>query len=287
MAIRKVFVPLTGLAADRSALAAAFDVAKAHEARVEAGFLRFDQRYVRPKFPDRLTPDLFDELADLVAHTDTEEEAAATMFAEAREAAGLADRVPGSGKDAARGAAACWFGVRPAERILRDARLADVVVIGRAEPDEKRLAALRGTVLTTSGRPLLLAPPCPPLTLSGPVAIAWNGGTNAARAVAVALPFLERASRVDVLTVATARTRSSEGARLADYLACHGIDADRILIPPSAEPVGALLLRYCAELGSRLLVMGGQGRLSLSEYLLGGVTSQVFQQATIPVLAAL
>jgi nucleotide-binding universal stress UspA family protein len=283
MAIRRIFVPLTGLAGDRSALLAAFDVAKRHEARVDAAFLRFDQRYVRPKFPDRLTPDLFDELASLIAHADEDEEQARVLFDEIRDEAGVPLLMPGSAEPAP---SAWWLGVRPAERILRDARLADLIVLGRSQADERRLAALRGTVLTTSGRPLLLAPPLPPATLLGPVAIAWNGGTNATRAVAAALPLLERAEWVDVLTVATTRTRSSEGDRLAEYLTCHGIAAQRRVIPPGSEAVGPLLLRHAAELGSRLIVMGGEGRLSFSEYLLGGVTSYVFQNATLPVLAA-
>src|SRR4051794_7532461 len=201
MALRRIFVPLTGLPADRSALAVAFELARRHAARVDAGFLRFDQRYARPKFPERLTHDLFDELASIVEHGDEEEERARALFGEARGEAGLPGRPPGTAEP---GPAAWWLGARPAERIVRDAKLADLVVIGRAEPDERRLAALRGSVLTTSGRPLLLAPATlPPATLGGTIAVAWNGGTNATRAVAAALPLLERAERVAILTVTT------------------------------------------------------------------------------------
>jgi nucleotide-binding universal stress UspA family protein len=283
MAIRRIFLPLTGLAADRSALAAAFDLARQHDARVDAGFLRFDQRYTRPKFPERLTHDLFDELASIIAHVDEDEERTQALFEEARDAAGLAARPPGALEA---GPAAWWLGARPADRILRDARLADLVVIGRSQSDERRLAALRGTVLTTSGRPLLLAPPQVPEPLRGTVVIAWNGGTNAARAVAAALPMLERAERVEVLTVTTSKTRSSEGDRLSEYLGCHGIAAERRLVPQGGEAVGPLLLKHAVNLGACLLVMGGEGHLSLSEYLLGGVTSHVFQNASMPVLAA-
>src|SRR4051812_39934877 len=178
MAIRRIFVPLTGLPADRSALAVALDVAKQHGARLDAGFLRFDERYTRPKFPDRLTPDLFDELASMVAQSNEDEQRARLAFDEACYEAGVPVRPPAA---ALQGPSGGWLGARPAERVIRDARLADLTVVGRAPQDERRLAALRGTVLTTSGRPLLLAPPEAGETLRGTVAIAWNGGPNAAR----------------------------------------------------------------------------------------------------------
>jgi nucleotide-binding universal stress UspA family protein len=287
MVIRKVLVPLTGLEADASALAAAFLVARQHEAHVEAAFMRFDQRYDHPKLPDRLTPSLFDELATMVAYADAEQEAAFEDFETARQAANAILADPSAQTAPTVGAAtARWLGIRPAERILRDARLADLVVLGRSAHEDRRLAALRGTVLTTAGRPLLLAPPLPPTSIEGRVVIAWNGGTDAARAVAASLPFLHQAETVEVLTAKTRKTRSSEGERLAEYLAWHGIEAAARVLDPAAAPVGPALLREAEARGARLLVMGGQGQTRLSDFLFGGVTDYVFSHATMPVLIA-
>jgi nucleotide-binding universal stress UspA family protein len=284
MIIRKILVPLTGLDADVPALDAAFAVARVHEAHVEAVFLRFDQRYDPPKFPDRLTPDVFDELATLIAYADEEQETARQHFEAAREAskASVAEAAatrPG-------GVTARWLGIRPAERILRDARLADLVVLGRSAKDDRGLAALRGTVLTTAGRPLLLAPALPPASVEGCAVIAWNGGTHAARAVAAALPLLREADSVHVLTAKTRKTRSSEGERLAEYLAWHGIEAQYRVLAPESEQVGAALLGEAQRLGAGLFVMGGQGQTRLRDFLFGGVTDYVFSHAPMPIFLA-
>src|SRR5262249_57559193 len=55
--------------------------------------------------------------------------------------------------------------------------------------------------LFESGRPILLAPPSPPGQIGTNVLIAWNRSTEQARATAFAMPLLQKADRVTVLTV--------------------------------------------------------------------------------------
>jgi nucleotide-binding universal stress UspA family protein len=179
--------------------------------------------------------------------------------------------------------------MRPAERIVRDGRLADLIVVGPTKATENpRPNVIRRAALVTAGRPLLLAPAEPPESVGKHIAIAWNGSTGAAQAVAAALPLLARADTVHVLTVKTEKTRSSEGERLVDYLQWHGVTADATVLL-ERETVGDLLLAKAEELGADLLVMGGyvQNRLQeLQELLLGGVTSYVFAHAKLPILVA-
>src|SRR5260370_15017687 len=282
--IRRIFVPLTGGDGDIAALAAAFTTASQLAAHVDAALLRFDQRYVRPKLNEALPPGLFEEVATLLADHDAAEIQAHRRFDEARAAvaAPLAEEAPGP-----RGLSARWLGVRPAERIVRDGGLADLIVVGRQRPNENpRPNAIRRAALVTAGRPLLLAPEAPPPRIGSRVAIAWNGSTGASVAVAASLPFLVAADAVNVLTVKTARTRSSEGERLVDYLAWHGVKAEASVLHTNGDTVGAQLLRVAGTIGADLFVMGGYVQSRLQELLLGGVTGDVFSRATLPILIA-
>jgi nucleotide-binding universal stress UspA family protein len=288
--IRKIFVPLTGGDGDSTALAVAFAAARQQGSHVDAALLRFDQRYDPPKLDEQLPPGLFEEVATLLADHDAAEQAAHRRFEAARLAVGapLAEAAPDTpAMPGTLGLSARWLGLRPAERIVRDGGLADLLVVGQqSATDNPRPNAIRRAALMTAGRPLLLAPPAAPPRIGGRIAIAWNGSTGGAQAVAAALPFLTAADSVTVLTVKTARTRSSEGERLVDYLAWHGIRAAAEVLKAESDVVGAQLLRRAGEGGADLLVMGGYVQSRLQEFLLGGVTGYVFNHTELPILVA-
>jgi nucleotide-binding universal stress UspA family protein len=282
--IRKIFVPLTGGDGDVAALALAFATAQHLRAHVDAALLRFDQRYDPPKLAEALPPGLFEEVAAILGDYDAAEREAHRRFDAARGAVAspLAEEAPG-----ALGLSARWLGVRPAERIVRDGGLADLLVVGpQSASDNPRPNAVRRAALVTAGRPLLLAPQAAPSGIGRHVVIAWNGSTGGAQAVAASLPFLAAAESVTVLTVKTAKTRSSEGERLVDYLAWHGIKAGADVLKAPGEAVGAVLLRRAGEVGADLFVMGGYVQSRLQELLLGGVTGYVFGRAELPILIA-
>lgn len=135
------------------------------------------------------------------------------------------------------------------------------------------------------GLPCLVLPPGlePELPLAT-VALAWNGSAEAIRAVHAAGPLLARAQRVVVLAGA-AQPRSALAPEFplqpwlearAPHVVWHALERDR--------QDGAGLLATAADCGADLLVMGAYGRSRASEWLLGGVTRHVLQQAALPVL---
>ena len=131
----------------------------------------------------------------------------------------------------------------------------------------------------------MVIPPGGQVASGQTIAIAWNGGTEAARAVAGALPFLDDASMVHVLTAATWRTKGDVGLDLVAYLGWRGIACQRRVVTAAEnEPVGAALLRTATEVGADLMVMGGYGRTRFSELVLGGVTRHVLAAAELPLL---
>src|SRR5260221_11146179 len=131
--IRKIFVPLTGGEGDVAALAVAFTAAQQQHAHIDAALLRFDQRYVRPKLDEALPPGLFEEVATILADNDVAELQAKHRFDEARAAvaAPLAAEAPGP-----RGVSRRWLGRRPAQPIVRDGGLSDLIVAGPPRANE-------------------------------------------------------------------------------------------------------------------------------------------------------
>src|SRR5690606_18586693 len=105
------------------------------------------------------------------------------------------------------GTSARWSEItgRREELIPRKARVSDLVVFGAQPADSPEFGGAIETTLVAGGRPVLLAPHGVQ-TLGQRVAIAWNGSAESARALAAALPFVEAASAVHVLTAETGRT---------------------------------------------------------------------------------
>ena len=107
------------------------------------------------------------------------------------------------------------------------------------------------------------------------VTVAWNGSSNAVRAIASALSVLQRAQAVD-LVVFDADSDGDHhgdvpGADMALYLARHGIRVD-VSSVPSGGDVGEALLSFAADKGADLIDMGAYGRSRFSEIVLGGAS---------------
>lgn len=289
MTYRIIQVPLFDVEADGVALAAAFAVARRFDAHVCGLFPRPDPRDVMPVVDEGITRSavMDDLMRAAAAEVDRRRDGARARFEAARAAAAapLAEAPPAPGSISAR-----WSEVagRHEETIPREAHLADLVAFGRGDGDlDPGVRAAFEATLLGSARPLLLAPPSAPGRVIGnAVAVAWNGSPEATRALIGAMPFLERADAVHVLTAATWRTPADAGERLATYLAWHGIRCERRPVELAGESRGAALLRAAREVGADLLVMGGRGRPRLTEMILGGATNHVATRADLPVLMA-
>jgi nucleotide-binding universal stress UspA family protein len=285
MSIRIILTPLFGDDADAAAAQAAFAVTRRFDAHVEGLFVRIDPLDLIPIVGEGVSPAVIDDLTNAAkVEMDKRASAARAHFEAVRTAAGaaLTERPPAPGGTSAR-----WSEItgRREEVIPRRARVSDLVVFGAQPSDSPELGGAIETTLVAAGRPLLLAPKGVQ-TIGERVAIAWNDSAEAARALASALPFIEAASAVQVLTAETWRTQFEVTEHLADYLEWRGILCERRSIEADDETVGAALLRAASEAGADLLVMGGYGRSRLRELVLGGVTRHVLTHAKMPVLLA-
>jgi nucleotide-binding universal stress UspA family protein len=180
-----------------------------------------------------------------------------------------------------------WTGMGIAEVIGLHARYTDLVVMG--QPDESREPEnhIAEDVVLSSGRPALVVPYIGAgKTIGERVMVAWDAGREAARAVHDALPVLERAKSVIVLVINPHRDNhgAEPGADIALHLARHGIKVEAQHLEAKGLSVADTLLSRLADNGIDLLVMGAYGHPRLRELVLGGVTRQIFQEMTVPVL---
>jgi nucleotide-binding universal stress UspA family protein len=169
-------------------------------------------------------------------------------------------------------------------------RTTDLVVISRpgSAVDDDDPESVNAALFET-GRPVLVAPPTPLASFGTRVAIAWNGSMQASRAVAAAVPLIEQAAEVTVLTAGKADDRPPTD-RLIAYLGKHGVNAKLDSFDPgssSSRARGRSLLQHATDLQSDLLVMGAYGQGRVMQFLgLGGATAKVITANTMPLLMA-
>jgi nucleotide-binding universal stress UspA family protein len=167
------------------------------------------------------------------------------------------------------------------------ARLRDLTIMPVPESYDQWYAE---TVIFESGRPTLILPTAPrprPLEL-GTVAVAWDFSRAAARAVSDALPLLEKAKRVRVLTVINEKDLDTRhcAEELAKNLARHGIDVVLDKIDADRKPIGEIIEAYVNSHRVDVLAMGAYGHSRWREFVLGGATKSLLSRPPLPILFA-
>lgn len=170
----------------------------------------------------------------------------------------------------------------------RIARRYDMSIVAQPGPETaERETFLVEAALFESGRPVLIVPYIQqaPLKLNRAM-VCWDGSRPAARAVADAIPLLERTKAVELVTVTRGPGNSNEipGADIAHHLARHGLKVELKHLVASDIDVPNALLSHAADIGADFIVMGGYGHSRLREFVLGGATRGILSSMTVPVL---
>jgi nucleotide-binding universal stress UspA family protein len=177
-----------------------------------------------------------------------------------------------------------------AAAVVQLGRVSDLIVVARpgSDPAKPEPAYVSAAIFETA-RPVLVAPPTPPRAPLVNAVIAWNGAAQAARAVGYALPLLQHAQSVTVLSIGP-RGHRAASEQLIRYLAAHGIEAHSVgldLGQVSARARGRGLLTYLHNSDADLLVTGAYGDGALAKFLgLGGATSKIITASKVPVFIA-
>jgi nucleotide-binding universal stress UspA family protein len=166
-------------------------------------------------------------------------------------------------------------------------RVFDIIVLARPGEEWQSPAMVTlESALFESGRPVLIAPPTSPRSLGANILIAWNRSTEQARATAFAMPLLQRAERITILTVEGATVAGPSGAELGRSLRGNGIAAEVINLPASKISAGEVILAKAEELGCDLIIKGAYTQSRLREMIFGGTTRHILANAKLPVLMA-
>ncbi|MBR0845026.1 universal stress protein [Bradyrhizobium liaoningense] len=174
----------------------------------------------------------------------------------------------------------------PAEQIAailaEHARFSDLTLVPVKSHDSLTENVIE-TLLFESGRPLLLCPEHRADELRPEfenVMIAWDHSARAARAVGDALPILQAAASVRVVTVTDDGTEAivQSGAALVDHLKEHGVHASFETAKGSGSSIGKVLGNWANSHAIDAIVMGAYHHSRLNEIVWGGVTKTVIGQ---------
>jgi len=187
--------------------------------------------------------------------------------------------------------AATRFGVRNEQRLERFAaadipenfavwaRLKDLSLVP-VKPHDDQSEKIVERLIFESGRPILMCPE----EFAGELAvafdrvlIAWDHTAPAARAVADALPWLQAAANVRIVTATDNNTLAEleSGAALVSHLAEHGIKAAFETVRIDGSAVGKVFEAYVKANAIDLLVMGAYRHSRLNEIVWGGATKTI------------
>jgi nucleotide-binding universal stress UspA family protein len=182
----------------------------------------------------------------------------------------------------------------PSDIVPQHARYADLCILGQGTGIDDGSAdySFQEHMLFVTGRPVLFVPAKGDFgALGHHIAVAWNSSRPAARAVSDSLPLIERATRTSILTVNPDAYIRKHGAppaeQLVQHLRRHGATVEVVQIEDTTRSAIADRLQDKArEVGADLLVAGAFGHAQLREKLLGGVTRDLLERTSLPLLMA-
>lgn len=269
MAIKDILLHLDNSPSCQARIDLAIQIAKSHGAHIKGLFI-LSHSYYAPR------------------HTTADAEEARTMEALF------------TARATAAGVSAEWLyvdwsvvGVRMTEIITLFTYYTDLVIIG--QPSEAANSAgvpfdLPERLGLAGGKPLLIVPYAGNFSDSiSRIMVAWKAGRESSRTLYDALPFLEKAEHLSIVTVANPGQQEygaeNDMQYLAAYLSRHQISAahEQILAPASLA-VGDALLNHACEQKMDLLVMGGFAASRRGAFMLGPVARHLMNHMTVPVL---
>jgi nucleotide-binding universal stress UspA family protein len=286
--IKTILVAATGNESDATTFAAALAIARPFGAHLDVLHVRLDAlNTIVAMSTDVGSGALTARLIEQLEEEAREREAKAReIFSRFCAGAGLAMTGVPSGDPAATPSAEWHVETGEEPRWMAAYGVAaDLIVAPRATGEDVLARSTLEAVLLETGRPLLVPAAAAIPANFDRIAIAWKPTAQAARAVALALPFLARAKEIVVIAVEEELDGRDDADRLVRNLLWHGFAARAERLQPGPEGAAATLLATVRERVD-LLVMGGYGHSRLREWVFGGFTQLVLDDAPLPVLIA-
>jgi nucleotide-binding universal stress UspA family protein len=154
--------------------------------------------------------------------------------------------------------------------LAMEGRLSDVLVFDDgAARGRGPLAEAFQQIVADEQRPTIVARFG--LKIGGIVAVAWDGGKEASRAMRTALPLLHKAEKVLVLSAPSASSRRFDVDALVAFLAARQISAEVEILKATGDPAPHLI-KAAQAANADILVTGAFGHPRLQEFIFGGAT---------------
>jgi nucleotide-binding universal stress UspA family protein len=163
-------------------------------------------------------------------------------------------------------------------------RAYDLIVMPQPGALPKMPESVFETALFDSGRPVLVVPQGFSGTVGKRILFAWNGSTESARAISLAMPVLSGAEAIDVLSVDGAMVPGPTSAEIAQSLASHGLKVTSQHVKPGSRSAGQTIVDTATTGGADLIVKGAYTQSRLRQMIFGGMTRHLILHSTLPVL---
>ena len=163
-------------------------------------------------------------------------------------------------------------------------RAYDLIVMPQPGALPKMPESVFETALFDSGRPVLVVPPRFAGTVGKKVLFAWNGSTESARAISLAMPVISRAESIDVLSVDGAMVPGPSSAEIAESLRSHGLNVTSQHVKPGTRTAGQTIVDTAIAGGCDLIVKGAYTQSRLRQMIFGGMTRHLILHSPMPVL---
>ncbi|QPC92988.1 universal stress protein [Mesorhizobium sp. INR15] len=175
-----------------------------------------------------------------------------------------------------------WRGAvgNPTRLRIDTARVADLIVTaspeGASSGNVHRSTDI-GNLILQAGRPVLVTSTNQEHFVANKALVAWKSTREARRAVFDAMPFLQMAREVRVITIdddATDETWNSLTAVVA-YLSFHGVKAKAEVFPEKSD--GQVIADVADAMHADLVVSGAYGHSRFREWIFGGATRSLLE----------
>jgi nucleotide-binding universal stress UspA family protein len=173
----------------------------------------------------------------------------------------------------------------PTDFVAREARGADLVIVGRSQAPAGTSRSLDpGDLLMRAGRPVLTVPEEVDRLRAQRIVVGWKDTRESRRAVRDAIPILQQAQEVILIELSELAEQPDAAKHLDDvtnYLVRHKVIVAAKLYYRPGRPVTDELIRLAMDEEADLIVTGGYGHSRLGERILGGVTRNLLEASPI------
>jgi nucleotide-binding universal stress UspA family protein len=178
----------------------------------------------------------------------------------------------------------------PVHHLNVHGRYFDLTLLSQTDPSlsDGYFSGLAGDLSIGLGRPCLVLPNgSTTIVYPKRILVAWNGSHASARAINDAMPLLEQAELVEVISLDSSTSSLDEddlpASDICLHLARHGVNAEAKGIQIKGVSKGQTILSHASHIGADMVVMGCYGHSRLREIILGGTTHYILKHMTVPI----